>query len=54
MQKPELFLVFLRPLNDIGIEYMVTGSTAAMIYGEPRLTHNIDLVVDLLPHQIIS
>jgi hypothetical protein len=36
----------------MGIEYMVTGSTAAMIYGEPRLTHDIDLVVDLKPKHI--
>jgi hypothetical protein len=26
---------------------MVTGSTAAMIYGMPRVTHDIDLVVQL-------
>lgn len=26
---------------------MVTGSVAAMVYGEPRLTHDVDLVVDL-------
>jgi hypothetical protein len=47
MQKPELFLVFIRPLNHLEIPYMITGSTAAIIYGEPRLTHDIDLVVDL-------
>ena len=26
---------------------MVTGAVAATIYGEPRLTHDIDLVIDL-------
>lgn len=26
---------------------MITGSVAAIFYGEPRLTHDIDLVVDL-------
>jgi hypothetical protein len=32
---------------------MVTGSVAAMIYGEPRLTHDIDLVV-VLPDSAID
>ena len=39
--------IFIRPLEEGGIEYMVTGSIASIIYGEPRLTHDIDLVVDL-------
>jgi len=52
MQEPELFLVFLRPLNKLKIPYMVTGSMAAMIYGEPRLTHDIDLVIDLKKKRI--
>ena len=47
MQAPDLYLIFLRPLNRLDIPYMVTGSTAAMIYGMPRVTHDIDLVVQL-------
>jgi hypothetical protein len=47
MQEAELFLVFIRPLNDLGIPYMVTGSVAAMLYGEPRLTHDVDLVLQI-------
>jgi hypothetical protein len=43
----ELFLVFTDRLEALGATYMVTGSVAAMIYGEPRLTHDIDVVVDL-------
>lgn len=31
---------------------MVTGSVAAIVYGEPRLTHDLDLVVDLNSQQI--
>lgn len=31
---------------------MVTGATASIIYGEPRLTNDIDLVVDLLPGEV--
>jgi hypothetical protein len=52
MQDPNLALLFLRPLEDLRVEYMVTGSVAAIIYGEPRLTHDLDLVVDLASEQI--
>ena len=44
---PELFLVFIAPLNRLQLEYMVTGSMAAIVYGEPRLTHDVDLVLEL-------
>ena len=47
MLEPELFLLFARPLNRAGIRYMVTGSVAAIFYGEPRLTHDVDLVAFL-------
>src|SRR5512143_1817127 len=45
MPEPELFLLFVRPLNLAGIRYVVTGSVAAIFYGEPRLTHDVDFVV---------
>jgi hypothetical protein len=47
MPEPELFLLFVRPLNRAGIRYMVTGSVAAIFYGEPRLTHDVDVVTFL-------
>lgn len=40
-------LLFLEPLSRSGIPYMVTGSVAAILYGEPRTTHDVDLVIDL-------
>lgn len=40
-------LVFLRPLTASGIPYMVTGSVACTVYGEPRMTLDVDLVVAL-------
>ena len=45
MPEPELFLIFVRPLNRTGIRYVVSGSVAAIFYGEPRLTHDVDFVV---------
>jgi hypothetical protein len=47
MQEVNLFLIFLNPLNISSIEYMATGSVASMIYGEPRITHDIDIVLAL-------
>lgn len=42
-----LFHLFLQPLNRTGCRYMVTGAVAGVIYGEPRLTHDLDLVIEL-------
>src|SRR3989442_3215129 len=36
---------FLEPLEQLGLPYCVTGSVAASVYGEPRLTADIDVVV---------
>src|SRR5215469_2224717 len=47
MPEPELSLLFVRPLNRLGFRYVVSGSVAAMLYGEPRLTHDVDFVVFL-------
>ena len=47
MPEPELFLLFVRRLNVAQIRYMVTGSVAAIFYGEPRLTHDVDFVTNL-------
>lgn len=37
---------FVRPLEALGLPYMVTGSVASMVYREPRLTLDLDLVVE--------
>jgi hypothetical protein len=39
-------------LEEIGIPYLVTGSTATIAYGEPRFTNDIDVVVDLHLDQV--
>ena len=36
-------------LEDAGIAYMVTGSVAVSLYAEPRMTRDVDLVVELQP-----
>ena len=47
MDNDNPFSLFLRPLNKTGLRYMVTGAAASIIYGEPRLTHDLDLVIEL-------
>jgi hypothetical protein len=38
-----LFTLFTRRLVDLGVPYMASGSVAVSVYGEPRLTHDVDL-----------
>ncbi|MEK7360264.1 MAG: hypothetical protein AAB422_07810 [Planctomycetota bacterium] len=45
MSQQELLRRVTRTLDGSGIQYMVTGSTASSLQGEPRATHDIDLVV---------
>ena len=40
----ELLQRIVEVLEESGIPYLVTGSVAAMAYGEPRLTNDIDIV----------
>ena len=47
MPEPDLFHIFTNRLNHLGVRYMVTGAVASIIYGEPRLTHDIDLVMEM-------
>jgi hypothetical protein len=47
MLQQELLSRVIRCLDDLGIDYMLTGSYASSMQGEPRSTHDIDLVVAL-------
>lgn len=47
MSQQELLKKVFQILEDIGVEYMVTGSTASSLQGEPRSTHDIDVVVSI-------
>jgi hypothetical protein len=47
-----LFSLIIKPLEENEFDYMISGSVAAMTYGEPRLTNDIDLVL-ALPLKVI-
>jgi hypothetical protein len=45
MPAPEGFEAFIRPLEESGLPYCLTGSLASGVYGEPRSTVDADFVV---------
>ena len=47
MPDHDLLHCFISRLNRLNIRYAVTGAIASIIYGEPRLTHDLDLVIEL-------
>ena len=47
MPEAELFLMFVRLFNRAGFRYVIGGSVAAIFYGEPRLTNDVDFVAFL-------
>lgn len=44
--------IFIERLERASFKYFVTGSVASIAYGEPRLTHDIDLVLHLGSQEI--
>ncbi len=48
----DLFLLYAKKLDALGLSYMVTGSVAGMLYGEPRITHDVDIVLALSPGNV--
>ncbi len=47
MSQQQLLKRVVSALEDAGVEYMLTGSLVSSLQGEPRSTHDIDLVVAL-------
>lgn len=45
MPAPSPLAVFIEPLESVALPYCITGSVAASVYGEPRLTADIDVVL---------
>lgn len=54
MPAPSPLAPFLEPLERLGLPYCVTGSVAASVYGEPRLTADIDVVLLLKVRDIAA
>lgn len=52
MAQSDLLKRVAEVLEETGIDYMVTGSLASSLQGEPRATHDIDLVVRMVTRQV--
>lgn len=48
----ELLRHVVEVLDGAGIEYMVTGSVASSLQGEPRATHDLDVVAAVQPRDV--
>jgi hypothetical protein len=47
MLPPDELSLFVSRLESTGAPYMVTGATAAILYGQPRVTNDLDVVLSL-------
>jgi hypothetical protein len=47
VSQQELLKLVINRLNELKIAYFVTGSWSSSLLGEPRSTHDLDLVVQL-------
>lgn len=47
MHAPDELSLFALRLAATGAPYMITGATAAILYGQPRVTNDLDLVLAL-------
>jgi len=45
MSQQELLKKVIQALDQAGIRYMITGSLASSLQGEPRSTHDIDMLI---------
>jgi hypothetical protein len=52
VSQPELLARIVQTLDDAGIAYMLTGSVVSSYQGQPRSTHDIDIVVEITPDQV--
>jgi hypothetical protein len=43
----DLISTFIEPLEKSGFSYMITGSVATIAYAQPRLTNDIDLILEI-------
>lgn len=52
MPQQELVKAVITALTQTGIEHMMTGSIVSSLQGEPRLTHDIDIIITIPPSHV--
>ncbi len=54
MSQQELLIAVVSALEQSDVPYMLTGSFASSLQGEPRATHDVDLVIAVNPNAVHS
>lgn len=54
MEQSDLLRLAVKNLQRLNVPYAIVGSFASSVWGESRLTQDIDIVVDLKPQQVAS
>ena len=52
MEQNELLRYTIDTFETLGISYLIGGSLASSAYGEPRMTNDIDILIDLKPEHL--
>lgn len=52
MNQADLLRYLVEALEELGVDYMISGSQASLYYGEPRFTQDIDVVADVKPSHL--
>jgi hypothetical protein len=52
MEQSDLLRYVVERFERLGIRYFVTGSVVTVFYGEPRFTHDVDIVATLNPAEV--
>jgi hypothetical protein len=47
MPQPQLLEKVISALNNSRVDYMITGSIVSSLQGEPRSTHDVDIVINI-------
>lgn len=53
MDQADVVSYSLSVLERLGLRYAIVGSMASIVYGEPRLTHDVDILIEL-PESLIG
>jgi len=54
MSQQELLKKVIQALDQADIQYMITGSVSSSLQGEPRSTHDIDMVIAIYKSQVMK
>jgi hypothetical protein len=54
VDQADLLRLVAETLDLLGIPYAVTGSMACIVYGEPRQTHDIDVVIEVGMDRVVE